>query len=63
MAPQSFALDLAASLLAYAEPLADLLMGLGDISTEAVATNDDLSVTFRQQAQHRRNLVPALADD
>src|SRR5450755_3067376 len=62
-AVQSFALDLAASLLAHAEPLTDLLMGFGVITTEAVATHDDLSVTFREQAQHRVNLVPALARD
>src|SRR5689334_17281991 len=62
-AVQSFALDLAASLLAYAEPLADLLMSLGTIITETVPADDDLSVARREKAQHRGNLVPALVRD
>jgi hypothetical protein len=45
-AVQCVALDLAASLLADAQPLADLLMGLGAVIAEAIATNDDLSLTF-----------------
>ena len=60
---ESFALDLAASLLADAEPGPDLLMSLGVIITQAVATNDDLSMTFGQQAQHRPNVIPRLARD
>jgi hypothetical protein len=62
-AVQSFALDLAASLFPDAEPLTDLLMGFDASITEPVATNDDLAVTFRQQAQHRRNLAPAFPRD